>query len=511
MCNMPVVDANPDPSKMVFDKEVMAQLLELKLDVSQVSDSLRQGVHNHLTASYYLQLNRKMRNQDKQMLRDKMNEEHENKQKTVEELTLVHLDSLNKSKANKTVGDFSDPSTAGAVGGSLPLPTPGSGGGGGVPSEGSNSIPPNNTAIPKLPLSAIRNPLSSNFPGAANEQLPDLVTKSQVAPPKGSGGSNARAQARAQGGPTGSQSARHPDGGGGLPPQMPPNNGPATARPAPAPLEALEDGGTIASPSPWADASGDRPSTRSGTRGESRSAAKLRVIADGLGIVEKPSEAPSDVSEAAAAGSGGGDDGGGRKPVAPAAPPGARPANSTRGGSGRRVIDPSAPSAAQPSANITRGGSGRRVIDPSAPSAAQPSQAAAGGGGGAGGGGREGGGGVALALAISPVKVAKIGAPEPGLPELSSEPSSRTAKSLYNDLVKACKSRSVGLKQQAGMSFLCETSLGSDKDPVIFSLQVEKFGEVQGMHVLKGRLVGGSESDMKKVCKVIFNAVNNKK
>jgi hypothetical protein len=93
--------------------------------------------------------------------------------------------------------------------------------------------------------------------------------------------------------------------------------------------------------------------------------------------------------------------------------------------------------------------------------------------------------------------------------ELTSQPSAKTQKALYNEIKKACKSRNIGCKVQSGSSFICETTL-SGKTPVKFSLVVEKFGDVKGcMHILKAALMAGSKEDMQRVCKAIFNAVGN--
>jgi serine/threonine protein kinase len=434
-CNMPIVDSNSDSSKMTFDKDILQQLQDLQLEPTAVQTALRDGVHNHLTASYYLQLNRKRRNQEKKELREKMYAEQDMKQKTVEELTQEALNK-NKNGTDSRESGVAAPTDATVGVGSLPL----------------KAVAP--VEIPKLPLNAIRNPLNplSDPVGGAKEQLPDLITNSGGGgkPPKS--GANARAQGRQQQAPTQSQTARgaHPNA-----PIQPIANYPATARPAQIPAH-LVDGGLAVATSPWGN-EGDRPSTRGGTRGESRNGP--RNISDGLGGVEKQKEAkqkeakqkeaklkeakqkaaPNAIPEVV-------------QPAAPKAPSGSRPTNGQGGGrAGRQVKDANgfmvSGGAAAPTSSRTSGG------------------------------------------------------------ELISQPSSRPQKALYNDVKKACKSRNIGCQQQSGLSFLCETSLSSEKAPVVFALEVEKFGDIQGMHVLKSVLKSGNEDDMRKVCKVIFNAV----
>jgi len=461
-CTMPVTLPNSEPAKMVFDNEIMQQLAALKIDTASVGESLRQGVCNHLTASYYLQLNRKKRNKEKKELREKMYNGQDLKPKTVEELTQEAL-TINKTQ-QPAVEDLymGNLSVSGGVAATAPSF---------IQSENSNTVgvgsfPIRSTVssiaavtgiqpgqpIPKLQLNGIQSNAPSN---AVKDQLPDLITNKGGKPAKT--GVATRAQARQEALPTGSQTDRGKQQQHGYT-YNPTVQAPATARPAvhdsPAadpPAGALPDGAPVVNTNPWGGNNGERPNTRSGTRSGERNK-PVRAISGGLGEVQKPKA----MKEADGA----------NKPQAPS---GARPSGGGGGGRGGGQVK-----------DANRSKEVQTVAQP----AALPS-----------------------AVAIPPTHPGHVKPDSHKRPELTSQPSARPQKALYNDLKKACKSRNIGCKMQTGLQFLCETALSNEKDPVIFTLEVEKFGDVKGMHILKSVLVGGNEDDMRKVCKVIFNAV----
>jgi len=450
-CNMPPAEPMETADKMTFDQDIMDQLEKLQLKPAAVVESLKSDAHNHLTTSYSLLLNRKRRNKEKQELREKMYADARRKS-----------DAAAKAAAATATKSNEDPNSRR---GSTIRGSPGS-----APSKQLNELKisgsPVSVKVPRLGLQGANMPVSS----AVNGQLPTVAGGK---PPAGRKGS-VRQKAKQREQPTGSQTARV-EGSGGTNAQAP--QAPMSARPA-GPAD-MPDGGPVVATSPWADhnISGERPVTRSSSRGESRQGRRPEqqraTVTQGLKGVEPPQKGGTintdTISERSAEKSDNSDRAAASVPV---------------------VVVPTRPGAGGKSSGVERGG--RKIRDPSAASnpnapsnstTSTPSTSTP-----------------ATSTSTTPIATAV------------SSTSSKPVKALFNEMKKACKSRNIVLKQNhdvATHSIICETTFSATSPLLVFTMEVIKMGEKADsrVNVCKASLRSGKKGEFEKVCKVLFAAM----
>ena len=442
----------PTSDKMSLDKDVMKQLKELKIDTNQVGEALKTGRHNdekqHLTASYYLLCNRKRRNKEKQELRDALYEKEDKKNRTnVGGSPKSIAMSLNpiQTHSNKSTPKGSNKNTPNGGSRTLELVPP------------SSSSRPNQ--IPKLELGAVTQSIPS-----APTALPDVTNTSGGKPPKG--GRQARASLRAVNQPTGSQTSRIPSSNPvtSIPVQ------PHSARVS-APVQ-YPDGPPVGI-APWDVANIERPVTRSSSRGESRNG--RRPVPDqvkatvGLLGVEPPGRTnqlksiPDETSNTERP----------KHPVAPTLPM-----------NGISTTDVPKQPSAPPSRPAEKRGSKthRKIVDPSQQNGSAN-------------------------VEYDKKKVTSA------IPTVISSTSSKPMKTLYNEMNKACKSHNIKVKPTVpsnsteSLSITCTTQLITTSPPLVFTLEVQRLGDMERMYVLKGAMLKGRVNEFEKVCRVLFSAM----
>jgi len=264
---LPPADPSPTADKMEFDRDVMAQLDELQMNTAKVAEALRMDAHNNLTTAYYLLLNRKNRNTQKQEIR-------------AEAMKNAALDGSindNQIKINQVGATAGGVSELNAVSQKSSQPT------------NNNAIPPLNfnkinsankeTQLPSVGGTKAGNPIRkrSNNPGrppvigqrqtsqTARAPMADRVETGQLP-------HSARAPVahRPDDKQQRSNGAKRPDRGRQV------NN--TTGSTNAAAKNNLGEMEVVAANNPWADAcSGERPATRSSSRGESRGGRRRSV------------------------------------------------------------------------------------------------------------------------------------------------------------------------------------------------------------------------------------------
>ena len=226
---------------------------------------------------------------------------------------------------------------------------------------------------------------------------------------------------------------------------------------------------------PWDVANVERPVTRSSSRGESRNGRRPRPVPDqvkatvGLLGVEPPGSAPPLTSiphETSNSEKG-------KHPVAPTLPMNEASASDV----------PKQPSAPRSRPNNKRGSKAhRKIVDPTAQ--------------------------------IAPSAAAANGVPKSNsTPTVISSTSSKPMKTLYNEMNKACKSHNIKVKptvpahSSESLSITCHTQLITTSPTLVFTLEVQRLGDMERMYILKGAMLKGRVNEFEKVCRVLFSAM----
>ena len=259
----------------------------------------------------------------------------------------------------------------------------------------------------------------------------------------------------------------------------------------------MPDGGPVITTSPWADhkTSGERPVTRSSSRGESRNGRRFEqqrtTVTQGLkGVEPPPKNVRGGITERSSLQSknaGQEEDVGETNSTATAM---AMKTDETTGTANAKVVAaaPTKPAAGSGGAANTAAAynGGRKLKDPSSPSPATTSAAS------------------------SPTSQTPTTA--------VSSTSSKPVKALLNEMKKACRSRNILIKQthpastangylHPTHSITCETTFSATSPLLVFTMEVSKLGDLERMNVCKGTLMKGKKGEFEKVCKVLFAAM----
>ncbi|GMI15695.1 hypothetical protein TrLO_g14052 [Triparma laevis f. longispina] len=453
--------------KMTFDSDIIQQLQDLKINTEQVKEALRSDGHNFLTASYYLLSNRKRRNKEKQELREQLYEAEAAKNRTALGGSPKSIaTALNPIKINSNTSSPANPTR---------------------PSQ-----------IPKLALNGVVGVASPTQ--TKSSALPKVTAPPNGKPPKQS--RQQRQSQRQQ--PTGSQTSRVPSN----PAQNVLPTQPHSARAAPPPStlqQQYPDGAPVAA-APWDVAGIERPVTRSSSRGEGGGQAPPRdtvpdQVKATVGLLGVTPEGENSNSERQKKG----------KTVAPTIPmnePAPTPTTTTT----PVAAAPSRPSAPGGGRSSKAGAGGRKIIDPTNNSSKKKDTAD---------------------TNNPPTSFQSIVASnhkpahnshnsiskspkstKDQVPTVVSSTSSKPMKALYNEMNKACKAHNIKVKPMmsnpgadGSLSITCTTQLISTSPTLIFTLEVQRLGDIERMYVLKGSMQKGKVSEFEKVCRVLFNAM----